>query len=65
MARREGLLLDPVYTGKAMAGLLTLVRENYFTPEVKNLLFWHTGGSVALHAYPEIAGHLETETSES
>ena len=36
---KEGLLLDPVYTGKAMAGLLTLVRENYFTANVRNLLF--------------------------
>lgn len=50
LARKEGLLLDPVYTGKAMAGLLTRVRENYFNADVKNLLFWHTGGSVALHA---------------
>jgi 1-aminocyclopropane-1-carboxylate deaminase/D-cysteine desulfhydrase-like pyridoxal-dependent ACC family enzyme len=62
LARKKGLLLDPVYTGKAMAGLLTLVRENYFTAEVRNLLFWHTGGSVALHAYPEIASHLENAT---
>jgi len=63
LARKEGLLLDPVYTGKAMAGLLTLVREKSFNAEVKNLLFWHTGGSVALHAYPEIAGHFENAAS--
>jgi D-cysteine desulfhydrase family pyridoxal phosphate-dependent enzyme len=55
LAGQEGLLLDPVYTGKAMAGLLALVREYHFQGEVKNLLFWHTGGSAALHAYPEIA----------
>jgi D-cysteine desulfhydrase family pyridoxal phosphate-dependent enzyme len=60
LARQEGLLLDPVYTGKAMAGLLTLVREKHFAADVRNLLFWHTGGSVALHAYPEITGHFET-----
>jgi len=65
LARKEGLLLDPVYTGKAMAGLLTLVRENYFSADVRNLLFWHTGGSVALHAYPEIAGHFDNATSRS
>jgi 1-aminocyclopropane-1-carboxylate deaminase/D-cysteine desulfhydrase-like pyridoxal-dependent ACC family enzyme len=65
LARKEGLLLDPVYTGKAMAGLLTLVRENYFSADVRNLLFWHTGGSVALHAYPEMAGHFENATSRS
>jgi D-cysteine desulfhydrase family pyridoxal phosphate-dependent enzyme len=59
LARREGLLLDPVYTGKAMAGLLTLIGENHFKTDVRNLLFWHTGGSVALHAYPEITGDFE------
>jgi D-cysteine desulfhydrase family pyridoxal phosphate-dependent enzyme len=62
LAHKEGLLLDPVYTGKAMAGLVTLVCENYFKAHVRNLLFWHTGGSVALHAYPEIASHLEDAT---
>jgi D-cysteine desulfhydrase family pyridoxal phosphate-dependent enzyme len=62
LARKEGLLLDPVYTGKAMAGLITLIRENYFKADVKNLLFWHTGGSVALHAYPEITGDFEKAT---
>jgi 1-aminocyclopropane-1-carboxylate deaminase/D-cysteine desulfhydrase-like pyridoxal-dependent ACC family enzyme len=51
LARKEGLLLDPVYTGKAMAGLITLIRENCFKTDVRNLLFWHTGGSVALHGY--------------
>jgi D-cysteine desulfhydrase len=65
LARKEGLLLDPVYTGKAMAGLIALVREDYFKADVRNLLFWHTGGSVALHAYPEITGHFETATSRS
>ena len=62
LARKEGLLLDPVYTGKAMAGLITLIRENYFKADVRNLLFWHTGGSVALHAYPEITGDFEKAT---
>ena len=65
LARTEGLLLDPVYTGKAMAGLLTLVRENYFSADVRNVLFWHTGGSVALHAYPEIASAFENATPRS
>jgi D-cysteine desulfhydrase family pyridoxal phosphate-dependent enzyme len=65
LARKEGLLLDPVYTGKAMAGLLTLVRENHFPADVRNVLFWHTGGSVALHAYPEIGHHTENATSRS
>ena len=65
LARKEGLLLDPVYTGKAMAGLITLIRENCFKTDVTNLLFWHTGGSVALHAYPEIPSDFEKATWRS
>jgi len=50
VAHLEGILLDPVYTGKAMAGLLDLVRRG----EIGNgerVLFWHTGGIPALFAY--------------
>jgi D-cysteine desulfhydrase len=50
VARTEGILLDPVYTGKAMAGLLDLSRKGFFRKE-ENLLFVHTGGSPALYAY--------------
>jgi len=53
-ARLEGLLLDPVYTGKTAAGLIDLVRQGYFDPEA-NILFVHTGGSPALYAYPDYA----------
>ncbi len=49
-ARHEGLLLDPVYTGRAMAGLLDLVRRGTFGKD-ETILFWHTGGTPALHAY--------------
>ncbi len=48
----EGLLLDPVYTGRAMAGLVDLVRKGEFRKD-ETLLFWHTGGSAALFAYAE------------
>jgi len=48
-ARYEGLLLDPVYTGRAAAGLIDLIREHYFHPE-ENILFLHTGGTPALFA---------------
>ena len=48
-ARLEGLILDPVYTGKAMAGLIGWIREGRFT-EHQSVLFWHTGGSPALFA---------------
>lgn len=45
----EGLLLDPVYTGRAAAGLVDLIRKGYFKPEDR-ILFWHTGGTPALFA---------------
>jgi D-cysteine desulfhydrase family pyridoxal phosphate-dependent enzyme len=48
-AATEGLLLDPVYTGRAAAGLLDLVRQNFFSSG-ENVLFWHTGGTPALFA---------------
>jgi L-cysteate sulfo-lyase len=51
-ARLEGILLDPVYTGKGMAGLIGLVREGFFKPS-DNVLFLHTGGSMALSAYEQ------------
>jgi D-cysteine desulfhydrase family pyridoxal phosphate-dependent enzyme len=46
-ARTEGLLLDPVYTGKAMAGLIAAARDGRIDGTV---VFWHTGGAVALFA---------------
>jgi D-cysteine desulfhydrase family pyridoxal phosphate-dependent enzyme len=49
-AQREGLLLDPVYTAKAMAALLHLARNGEITG---NVLFWHTGGQPALFGYGE------------
>lgn len=48
-ARKDGLLLDPVYTGRAAAGLIDLVRKGYFTSGA-SVLFWHTGGTPALFA---------------
>ena len=52
LARLEGILMDPVYTGKAMAGLIDLVRRGYFDKQ-ENVLFVHTGGSPALYVYME------------
>lgn len=46
VARTEGILLDPVYTAKAMAGLIARVRDGQFLPD-ETVLFWHTGGQVA------------------
>lgn len=53
VARLEGLLLDPVYTGKAMAGLIHAVRGGEFS-RAHSVLFWHTGGTAALFAYHDV-----------
>ena len=52
LAETEAILMDPVCTGKAVAGLIDLVRKNFFKPE-ENILFVHTGGSPALHVYAD------------
>ena len=53
LARTEGILLDPTYTGKAMAGLIDLARTGRFK-QGDNVLFLHTGGSPGLYARPEL-----------
>jgi D-cysteine desulfhydrase family pyridoxal phosphate-dependent enzyme len=52
MAQLEGILLDPVYTGRAMGGLIDLIRWGAFT-RGQSVLFWHTGGTAALPAFAE------------
>jgi D-cysteine desulfhydrase len=53
LAQTEGILLDPVYTGKVMAGLIGLARKGEFA-DGENVLFLHTGGAPALHAYERV-----------
>jgi len=53
LASLEGVLLDPVYTGKAMAGLIGLIRRGYFKKE-QRVVFLHTGGAPALYAYQSV-----------
>jgi D-cysteine desulfhydrase family pyridoxal phosphate-dependent enzyme len=48
-ARSEGVLLDPVYTGRAAAGLIDLIRKGKITAD-QRVLFWHTGGTPAIFA---------------
>jgi D-cysteine desulfhydrase len=48
-AKLEGLLLDPVYTGRAAAGMIDLIRKGFFKKD-ETILFWHTGGQPALFA---------------
>jgi 1-aminocyclopropane-1-carboxylate deaminase/D-cysteine desulfhydrase-like pyridoxal-dependent ACC family enzyme len=52
LAQSEGILLDPVYTGKAFAGLLDLIQKQTFPPDT-HLIFLHTGGFPGLWAYEE------------
>jgi D-cysteine desulfhydrase len=51
-AESEGILLDPVYTGRAMAGLINMIQSGKFKQD-DNVLFWHTGGAPALFSYAE------------
>ena len=55
LAQLEGILLDPVYSGKGMAGLIDLIRKGHYRKD-QNIVFLHTGGSVGLfgyqHAFP-------------
>jgi L-cysteate sulfo-lyase len=52
LAEMEGLLFDPVYTGKGLSGLIDWVRHGRFTKD-DTVIFLHTGGSAALFGYPE------------
>ena len=58
-ARQEGLLLDPVYTGRAAGGLIDLAQRGFF-PAGQQVLFWHTGGTPALFV-DRYRDRLETE----
>ena len=55
LARLEGILLDPVYSGKGMAGLIGQVRKGIFT-KGQTVVFLHTGGAAALHGYSRHLG---------
>ena len=57
MARLEGILLDPVYSGKGMAGLIDLCRRGHFK-KGENVVFLHTGGAVALYGYMDAFSDL-------
>ena len=52
MARYEGIILDPVYAGRAFGALVDLIRRGVFKPG-ESVLFWHTGGAPALFAYAD------------
>ena len=52
LARKEGIILDPVYSGKAFAGMVDLIKKGYFDKS-KAVVFIHTGGTPALFVYSE------------
>ena len=52
-ARLEGILLDPVYSGKGAAGLIALIRKGRFR-RGQRVLFLHTGGAIALTGYTHL-----------
>jgi len=49
VAQRTGILLDPVYSGRAMVGLIDMIESGAFTDQ--RLVFWHTGGMPSIHAF--------------
>ena len=55
MARTEAIILDPVYTGKAMAGLIGLIEKGEISRD-ETVVFWHTGGDIAIFAGEELLG---------
>jgi L-cysteate sulfo-lyase len=50
LARTEGILIDPVYTGKGLAGMISMVRAGKFMHD-EDVIFIHTGGAAALFGY--------------
>ncbi|HED14835.1 MAG TPA: D-cysteine desulfhydrase [Gammaproteobacteria bacterium] len=58
LARTDAILLDPVYSGKGMAGLIDLVRKGFFS-KGQNIVFLHTGGSAGLFGYVDNFGYRE------
>lgn len=62
-SQMEGILLDPVYSGKGFAGLVAMCRDGFFKAD-DNVVFLHTGGSVALFAYQDIlSGYINQKAS--
>lgn len=53
LARSEGILLDPVYSGKGMDGFIDLIRKGHFKKD-SDVVFLHTGGSVGLFGYMDV-----------
>lgn len=59
VARLEGIILDPTYTGRAMAGLIAAIRRGEIEPG-DTTVFIHTGGLPGLFGHPEIPAYAES-----
>ena len=55
VARTEAILLDPVYSGKGMDGLIDQIKKGFFAKD-SDVVFLHTGGAIALCGYPDVFG---------
>jgi D-cysteine desulfhydrase family pyridoxal phosphate-dependent enzyme len=64
VAEEEGILLDPVYTGRAMGGLIDLIRKGEFSSQ-ETVVFWHTGGVPALFSYARELSRQEPARPDS
>jgi L-cysteate sulfo-lyase len=62
LARTEAIFLDPVYSGKGMAGLVDLIRKGHFSDD-ENIVFLHTGGQVALFGYSDFLNRAASSAS--
>ncbi|HCS74632.1 MAG TPA: D-cysteine desulfhydrase family protein [Clostridiales bacterium] len=62
LARKEGIFLDPVYTGKGFAGMLDYIRTGK-VPQGSTIVFWHTGGGTALFAEKDMVGDVTKQNS--
>lgn len=58
LGEKEGIILDPVYTGKTMAGLIDMVKNNKLE-NAKDIVFLHTGGAPAIHSFADLFLDLE------
>lgn len=58
LARKEGILLDPVYTSRAMSALIYMIKKGELK-KTDNVLLWHTGGGLSVLLYPEKFAHLK------
>jgi L-cysteate sulfo-lyase len=62
LARTEAIFLDPVYSGKGMAGLVDLIRKGHFSDD-ENIVFLHTGGQIALFGYSDFLNRAASSAS--